>query len=431
MEAKKTSLFQIKLGWLPLPLFLVLSCILVLSQVTGSLKVNLFTGFMISALFGCFMHAVVENVPLIKKTLGGSFVGFACAFLVFFGLLPEAWIEACKTFINGDIDFLTFFVMTLICGSILSMNRKLLIAVGVRYFIPIILGIIVSYSFTACLGAAMGLGWKHSILYIAGPIMGGGNGAGCMPMSEIFSGITGEEQGTVYSQLNAMAELGNWISIGFAVVLNIIGNKFPSTTGHGKLLQRGKDVEAEDVVYDLKFELSDLLIGICIVAGVFLTGRIMSSLIPGVHAYAWSIIFVAVLKIANVVPKHWEYAAYKLYEFVNGKCQYVLTAGLGIAMWDLAALFRSLNVRNLILCTVTVVGAMVGAWIGGKIVGFYRVESAITAGLCMSNCGGSGDIYVLSSADRMELMPYSQVSSRIGGAIVLAMQSILASMWLH
>lgn len=427
----KVKLSEIKLAWMPLPLFLALAVILVISQITGSLKVNMFTGFMISALFGCFMRSIVENVPIIQKTLGGSFVGFACAFLVFFGLLPEVWIDACKVFINGEIDFLTFFVMTLICGSILSMNRKLLIAVGIRYFIPVILGIIVSYSLTACLGAAMGLGWKHSILYIAGPIMGGGNGAGCMPMSEIFSGITGEEQGTVYSQLNAMAELGNWISIGFAIVLNIIGNKFPSTTGNGKLLERGKDAEAEEVVYDFKFELTDLLIGICIVAGVFLTGRIMSSLIPNVHAYAWSIMFVVALKIANVVPKRLEFSTYQLYNFVNSKCQYVLTAGLGIAMWDLAALFRTLTIRNLILCTITVVGAMIGGWIGGKIVGFYRVESAITAGLCMSNCGGSGDIYILSSADRMELMPYAQVSSRIGGAIVLSLSSILASMWLH
>ncbi len=99
-------------------------------------------------------------------------------------------------------------------------------------------------------------------------------------------------------------------------------------------------------------------------------------------------------------------------------------------MWNLAALFEALTVKSLIICTVIVVGGVIGAWIGGKIVGVYPVESAITGGLCMSNAGGSGDIYVLSSADRMELMPFAQVSSRLGGAIVLALQSILASMWL-
>lgn len=66
----------------------------------------------------------------------------------------------------------------------------------------------------------------------------------------------------------------------------------------------------------------------------------------------------------------------------------------------------------------------------GKVVKFYPVESAITAGLCMSNAGGNGDIYVLTSANRMELMPFAQISSRIGGAIVLFTQSVLAGILL-
>ena len=77
-----------------------------------------------------------------------------------------------------------------------------------------------------------------------------------------------------------------------------------------------------------------------------------------------------------------------------------------------------------------VIGGIIGAWIFGKLVGFYPVESAITAGLCMSNSGGNGDVYVLTSANRMELMPFSQISSRLGGAIVLVIQSILATILL-
>lgn len=322
---KTGKISEFKLAWMPLPLFIVLFVVLILSQITGSLKANLYTGLMICALFGCLMRSVVDNVPLIKKTLGGSFVAFACAFLVFFNLIPDTWIEACNTFINGDIDFLTCFVMTLICGSILSMDRDLLIAVGVRYFVPVILGIVISYSLAACVGQVMGLGWKHTLLYIAGPIMGGGNGAGSMPMSEIYAGITGEDQGAVYSQLHAMVTLGNWLSIGGAVILNIVGEKFKSTTGNGKLLKNG-NVNAGEVTYDFTFELSDLLIGICLVSGVFLTGRILSKIFPVVHAYAWSIVFVAVIKILNLVPKKWEFAAYKLYQFVNSKCQIILTA---------------------------------------------------------------------------------------------------------
>jgi len=67
----------------------------------------------------------------------------------------------------------------------------------------------------------------------------------------------------------------------------------------------------------------------------------------------------------------------------------------------------------------------VGAGIVGRLVGFFPIDSAITAGLCMSNMGGTGDVAVLSAADRMELMPFSQISSRIGGAFMLILASIL------
>ena len=68
-----------------------------------------------------------------------------------------------------------------------------------------------------------------------------------------------------------------------------------------------------------------------------------------------------------------------------------------------------------------------GAAIVGKWVGFYPVEAGITAGLCMANMGGTGDVAVLSAADRMELMPFAQISSRLGGAIILILGSLLLS----
>ena len=80
------------------------------------------------------------------------------------------------------------------------------------------------------------------------------------------------------------------------------------------------------------------------------------------------------------------------------------------------------------LCLLSCLGAFVGAALVGKFVGFYPVEACVTAGLCMSNMGGTGDVAVLSAANRMELMPFAQISSRLGGAIILIIGSLMLSL---
>ena len=426
MEKK---LEDIKLGFLPLPLFVILAVILVVAELTGKMTVNLYTGALVCALFGCAMRFVVDHVPIIEKTIGGAFVALSCATFVYFNLVPEDWIEACKIFIDGDIDFLTCYVITLICGTILTMDRKVLIKVGIRYFIPIFGGLVFAYGLGAAAGQVLGIGWKHAIMYIAGPIMGGGNGAGAVPMSEIYSSVNGADKAVIYSELHAMTTLGNWISIFFAIILNVVGQKRSETTGNGEIM-RGLEVKAGKLEYDYKFDFSDLLTGAAIAAGVLLFGRICSKFVPAVHAYAFSIGIVVLCKVLNIVPKKWEYCSHMLYQLVGKKCMVILMGGLGIAMFNLKALIGALTPMNLLICTIVVIGGIIGAWIFGKLVGFYPVESAITAGLCMSNSGGNGDVYVLTSANRMELMPFSQISSRLGGAIVLVIQSILATILL-
>ena len=86
-----------------------------------------------------------------------------------------------------------------------------------------------------------------------------------------------------------------------------------------------------------------------------------------------------------------------------------------------------LNFKTLFICLFVVLGAIIGAGVVGTLFGFYFVESAITAGLCMANRGGSGDLQVLGAANRMELMSYAAISSRIGGAIILLIGSIAFS----
>ena len=107
-----------------------------------------------------------------------------------------------------------------------------------------------------------------------------------------------------------------------------------------------------------------------------------------------------------------------------------LLVGIGIAYTSLKEVISAFSPTYLALVITTVVGSIIGTAIVGKFMNFYMIEGSITAGLCMANMGGTGDVAVLSAAKRMELMPFAQISSRIGGAFMLILTSLLINLFL-
>jgi Na+/citrate or Na+/malate symporter len=50
--------------------------------------------------------------------------------------------------------------------------------------------------------------------------------------------------------------------------------------------------------------------------------------------------------------------------------------------------------------------------------GMYPIETAIV-NACHSGQGGTGDVAILTAANRMQLMPFAQIATRIGGAVTI------------
>ena len=65
----------------------------------------------------------------------------------------------------------------------------------------------------------------------------------------------------------------------------------------------------------------------------------------------------------------------------------------------------------------------------GRMLGLYPIETGISVGLCSCNIGGSGDLAVLMAANRMNLLPFASISTRIGGALMLVWISLLMPMF--
>lgn len=298
---------------------------------------------------------------------------------------------------------------------------------GALYFIPIFAGIIFALGLAGIFGQLLGFGWQEAILFIGIPIMGGGTSAGAVPTSQVYGELMSQEAGYYLSLLMPAVALGNGLAIVFAGLLNKIGSTFPNVTGNGVLMKNFQVSEDKGEKKETVPNYQMMGTGFIITGVFFAIGRILSMLVPSIHYYAWTIIAVGTAKIFGIFPKELEPAVTQWYDFLLKISIPAVLMGIGMVYTDLSIVIESFSLQYFILVLVTVMGAVLGSWFAGRLVGFYPLESSLTAGLCMANMGGTEDIATLGAARRMELMHFAQISSRIGGAIMLIIASLLAS----
>lgn len=445
-----------KIFALPPKYFALFAVVVLLSAMLGVLPAGMAGCFAFMIVCGAILQEIGDNLPIVNTFLGGGpvviifgmgflrYVNFFGVFDVISGLIGKTGFTKIlmtniDTFFKPAGAFLDFYIAALITGSILGMNRKLLVKAAARYFPAIFGAIALSFGLVALAGHFSGFGVVKAVLLIALPIMGGGMGAGAVPLSKIFESsgtMTAEE---AISIMNPAVAIGNATSIVLAgILVKVLAGKF--FNGQGSLMKTGANDDPSE--YEIspemqakrdKITVTNLGIGLLAATTFFSWGYIVAGiwikLVPAVniHAYAWMIISVALCKVFNVLPEFIEICCYQWFQFVMKNLTSMLMVGIGLCYLSLDVVISSFSMMYLLMCFLACIGAFFGAAFIGALVGFYPVEAGITAGLCMSNMGGTGDVAVLSAAHRMELMPFAQISSRLGGAIILIIGSLMLS----
>lgn len=416
----------------PVPLFLLLTAVTLAAVVTGRLPGGMIGAFASMIILGAIFNEIGNRTPIVSTYLGGGAIVciFASSALVHFNVMPEGTYDTMFTFMRSG-GFLNFYIAALITGSILGMNRKLLIKASLRYLPAIVGGVAAAMGAAALVGALIGFGAREAMLFIALPIMGGGMGAGAVPLSQIFAEPLAMDPESVLSIMVPALAMGNAVAIVASGMLNRIGKTHPSLTGNGELMivkekEEDKIKEEKQPPIDIKLMGMGLLM-----STVFFTwGNFIGQFLPSIHPYALMIITVAIFKAFGWLPKKFEVAASQWFKFIMGYTTSALLVGIGVAYTNLGQIIDAFTIQYIVLVVVVVVAAILGSGFVGRLVGFYPIESAITAGLCMANMGGTGDVACLSASDRMVLMPFAQISSRIGGAFMLILASFLINVFL-
>lgn len=415
------------LSW---PLCLGFILIVFAGVVTGSLSTDLAGGFAFMLALGIVCNEIGERIPVWNSYIGG---GLVLAFVVSAYLFTNKYISAAYEdsvrMIMDKADFLSFFIVFLICGSVLGLEKKLLLRSFAGY-LPAIFGGLIGASILGIAGGLLfGVSPKLVLLNYVLPIMGGGNGAGAVPLSQIYESVTGDKAANYYTFAIAVLTIANIFAILTAALLDQVGKRKPSWTGDGSSLIRAgieMDAEKEDRIPSIKEMGGAFFLGVGLYAAGNLLGKALLPTVFGVeiHPFAWMIILVTILAMLGVVPQETKAAAKRLTSFMSSCLVLIIMVGVG-ADTDLNELANAITLSNVVMAFLIVVGAILGSAVVGQLVGFYPIDSAITAGLCMANRGGSGDLAVLGASHRMGLIAYAQLSSRLGGGIVLILGSLL------
>lgn len=390
----------------------------------------------VTTVLAIILNKFGKILPIWNTYIGGGLlmVFFGTAVLKQLNLIPEGYVELIGNIVQGDVNLLNIFIIALIMGSILSLDRKVLLRSFAGYIPTILGGLLGAAVLGGLVGIVFGVKPVDMIIKYVLPIMGGGNGAGAVPLSQIYEQVSGEPAANYYSFAIVILTIANLFCIIAGALLNRLGQIKPSLTGDGtNIMPVDSKLIKEDI--KVKVSLNDYTGALLLEATVYAVGRLFSKvLLPTIfgaqiHTFAYSIVFVVILAAFNIVPANIRMATKHIQEFVGAVMGLMCMVSMGVD-FDLAELISACNPVNLVIAFVIVLGAILGSALVGKLVGFYPIDAAVTAGLCMANRGGSGDIAVLGAAQRMDLISYAQLSSRVGGGIVLIIASLVFSFFL-
>lgn len=421
---KKFNIMQFKIGPLPLPIYIILASIVFLASIYGKLPADMIGGIAVMMIMGMLLGDIGLRVPILKDIGGPAILSiFVPSILVFYNLINPAAIAAITSFTKTS-NFLYFYIACLVSGSILGMVRSVLIQGFLRMFVPLLIGTIFSCIAGVAVGMLTGLGAYHSLFFVVIPIISGGIGEGILPLSVAYSEILNQSPDRFIGLLVPAAMLGNVVAIMCAGYLRRLAIKKPHLTGNGTLIRSGDDSTISgNTTQEKPIDFSLMGAGIVIACCFYLFGMLASKFIP-IPAPIIMILSAALVKSLGWMPEKMELGAYQLYRFVATNLTWALLVGVGVLYTPWKDVIASITPAYIATVTATVLAMVASGFYVGRYLNMYPIEAAMVTG-CHSGLGGTGDVAILSAGNRMELMPFAQIATRIGGACVVVAAAIL------
>ncbi|GBU12215.1 citrate-sodium symporter [Enterobacterales bacterium] len=405
-----------KIGIIPLPLFLLAGVLILLDCLNGKMPSDIVVMVATLAFFGFACGELGKRLPLLGK-LGAAAIcaTFIPSAMVHYGLLPDVVVDSTVKFYKST-NILYLYICCIIVGSIMSMNRQVLIQGFVRIFVPMLCGEVVGMVAGLAMGTLLGLPPFQTFFFLILPIMAGGVGEGAIPLSMGYATILHMEQGVALGRILPIVMLGGLTAIVLAGVLNQIGKRYPHLTGEGQLMPAKKGLISHGLEeFTGKPDVNALACGALLAVLLYMVGMLGQRLM-GLPAPVGMLFVAVVLKLVNGVSPTLQQGSMVVYKFFRTAVTYPVLFAVGVAITPWQELVNAFTVQNLCVIVTTVCALVGTGFFVGKKIGMHPIDVAIVS-CCQSGQGGTGDVAILTSGNRMALMPFAQIATRIGGAI--------------
>jgi len=408
-----------KVGIIPLPLFVLAGVLIIIDCLEdGKLPSDIVVMVATLAFFGFACGEFGKRLPFIGKMGAAAICAtFIPSAMVHYGLLPDAVVESTTKFYKST-NILYLYIACIIVGSIMSMDRTKLIQGFLRIFFPMLCGEVVGMLVGMGVGMALGLEPFQIFFFIVLPIMAGGVGEGAIPLSIGYATLLHMDQGVALGRILPIVMLGGLTAIVISGCLNQLGKRFPHLTGEGELMPgqvTSKEQGATLQAFSGKVDVTTIASGALLAVLLYMVGMLLHKII-GLPAPVGMLFIAVLIKLCHGVSPRLLEGSQVVYKFFQTSVTYPILFAVGVAITPWNELMDAFTLSNLLVIVSTVSALVATGFFVGKKIGMNPIDVAIVS-CCQSGQGGTGDVAILTAGNRMTLMPFAQIATRIGGAI--------------
>jgi malate:Na+ symporter len=151
-------LVDFKIGIIPLPIYAILVVLIAILTYLGEVKSDAPTMIAVLVLGGFTCAEIGKRLPVLRSIGAGAiFATFIPSALAYYKLLPPQ-IEKSIIDFTKFTNFLYIYIAAIIVGSILGMDRGVLIKGFLKIFVPLAVGSVVAGLVGTLVGTLLGLG---------------------------------------------------------------------------------------------------------------------------------------------------------------------------------------------------------------------------------------------------------------------------------